>query len=71
MIYETTGLTLEEVDELYLEVKSARESVRWSPKGTFAGVAEKGDGSAGILERTEKGNVGEHREIGAPDGVFV
>nr|CAJ44796.1 putative hexose transporter [Aspergillus nidulans] len=71
MIYETKGLTLEEVDELYLEVKSARESVSWSPKGTFARVAEKGNGSAGILERTEKGDVGGHREIGAPDGVSV
>ena len=30
MIYETKGLTLEQVDELYDEVKSARKSVHWS-----------------------------------------
>jgi hypothetical protein len=29
MIYETKGLTLEEVDELYYEVSSARKSVGW------------------------------------------
>lgn len=34
-IYETKGLTLEEVDELYTEVKSARESLNWKPTVTF------------------------------------
>jgi hypothetical protein len=29
MIYETKGLTLEQVDELYAEVSSARKSVGW------------------------------------------
>ncbi|PCG94524.1 Major facilitator superfamily domain, general substrate transporter [Penicillium occitanis (nom. inval.)] len=35
MIYETKGLTLEEVDELYNEVSSARKSVGWKPTITW------------------------------------
>ncbi|TAQ87376.1 hypothetical protein B7494_g4302 [Chlorociboria aeruginascens] len=35
MIYETKGLTLEQIDELYDEVKSARRSVGWVPTKTF------------------------------------
>ena len=35
MIYETKGLTLEEVDELYSEVSSARKSVGWKPTITW------------------------------------
>jgi hypothetical protein len=35
MIYETKGLTLEQVDELYAEVTSARKSTRWQPTTTF------------------------------------
>ncbi|RSL98116.1 hypothetical protein CEP52_010505 [Fusarium oligoseptatum] len=34
-IYETKGLTLEQVDELYNEVGSARKSVGWEPTVTF------------------------------------
>lgn len=34
-IYETKGLTLEQVDELYNEVSSARKSTRWTPTYTF------------------------------------
>ncbi|TGJ84745.1 hypothetical protein E0Z10_g4005 [Xylaria hypoxylon] len=30
-IYETKGLSLEEVDEMYTECKSARKSVNWTP----------------------------------------
>ncbi|CAJ2503176.1 Uu.00g105700.m01.CDS01 [Anthostomella pinea] len=47
-IYETKGLSLEEVDELYTEVKSARKSKDWVPSRSFAqrqsvsgGVGEK------------------------------
>ncbi|KAI1079856.1 hexose transporter [Whalleya microplaca] len=36
LIYETKGWSLEEVDELYSECKSARESSSWTPKATFA-----------------------------------
>jgi sugar porter (SP) family MFS transporter len=35
MIYETKGLTLEQVDELYGEVSSARLSKHWTPTITF------------------------------------
>lgn len=31
-IYETKGLTLEEVDEMYEEVKHARHSSKWVPQ---------------------------------------
>ncbi len=30
-IYETKGLSLEEVDEMYNECKSARQSTNWTP----------------------------------------
>jgi hypothetical protein len=40
MIYETKGLTLEEVDELYNEISSARKSVGWEP--TVKWTEEKG-----------------------------
>ena len=35
-IYETKGLSLEEVDVLYREVKSARKSKQWRPTQHFA-----------------------------------
>jgi SP family sugar:H+ symporter-like MFS transporter len=41
MIYETKGLTLEEVDELYSEVKVARRSVGWKPTVTFTQIRDK------------------------------
>ncbi|KAH6722544.1 putative glucose transporter rco-3 [Leptodontidium sp. MPI-SDFR-AT-0119] len=46
MIYETKGLTLEQVDELYDEVSVARKSVNWQPTTTFrtlrASMAQQG-----------------------------
>jgi len=46
LIYETKGLTLEQIDELYSEVSVARHSVGWTPKTTFreirASVAAQG-----------------------------
>lgn len=41
MIYETKGLTLEEVDELYSEVKDARKSKGWKPSVTFVEITGK------------------------------
>lgn len=44
-IYETKGLSLEEVDELYTEVSSARKSKGWRPRTTFTqrvSVAQQG-----------------------------
>ncbi|KAJ5426158.1 hypothetical protein N7465_001228 [Penicillium sp. CMV-2018d] len=54
MIYETKGLTLEEVDELYNEVPSARASVGWKPSITFVEMREKAEPQ----EAT-----GEHHEV--------
>ena len=54
MIYETKGLTLEEVDDLYSEVSSARASVGWSPSITFVEMREKAEA---------QGAIGEHHEI--------
>lgn len=35
LIYETKGLTLEQVDELYEEVSVARHSIGWKPTVSF------------------------------------
>ncbi|KAH8757052.1 general substrate transporter [Hyaloscypha finlandica] len=40
IIYETKGLTLEQVDELYAEVSEARQSVGWVPTTTFREIQE-------------------------------
>lgn len=64
MIYETKGLTLEQVDELYDEVKIARKSVGWRPTTTFreirASIAAQGgryrhDGIKGDDEKSHEG----------------
>ncbi|KAJ5880705.1 uncharacterized protein N7473_011758 [Penicillium subrubescens] len=39
-IYETKGLSLEQVDELYAEVSSARHSTSWTPTITFLAIQE-------------------------------
>lgn len=56
-IYETKGLSLEEVDELYAEVKGitgAKNSKHWTPTTTFAqrGAAASGEG---VLGEKDKG----------------
>ncbi|KAH8596383.1 putative glucose transporter rco-3 [Bisporella sp. PMI_857] len=66
MIYETKGLTLEQVDELYSEVSVARKSVGWKPTTTFrdirASVAQQGGlkGSDGDGQYAEKNAEVEH-----------
>ncbi|KAG0645301.1 Major facilitator-type transporter ecdD [Hyphodiscus hymeniophilus] len=40
LIYETKGLTLEQVDELYVEVSDARQSLNWAPTITFRELQE-------------------------------
>ncbi|KAM0327433.1 hypothetical protein ACHAQA_005719 [Verticillium albo-atrum] len=58
-IYETKGLSLEEVDELYTEVSSARKSPSWRPKTTFTqrlSVAQQG----GVRDGEEKGDAAHH-----------
>jgi len=57
LIYETKGLTLEQVDELYDEIKVARKSIGWTPKTTFrqrASVAGQGGVHRGATESNEK-----------------
>ncbi|KAL5361310.1 general substrate transporter [Aspergillus floccosus] len=54
MIYETKGLTLEEVDELYSEVKEARKSVGWTPSITFMQIREAGSAKDSEKYVTEK-----------------
>jgi MFS transporter, SP family, sugar:H+ symporter len=80
MIYETKGLTLEQIDELYDEVKIAHKSVHWKPTTTFreirASMAAQGGlgpqgrqgykaGEAGAeVEKVDNGN-GYHGENAA------
>lgn len=62
-IYETKGLSLEEVDELYAEMKglsAARKSKNWTPTTTFqqrGSVAHEG----GVLKGEKDANL-EHSE---------
>jgi hypothetical protein len=48
MIYETKGLTLEQIDELYDEVKVARKSVGWKPTITFRQIRASVAGQGGV-----------------------
>lgn len=62
-IYETKGLTLEEVDELYNEVSVARKSTKWRPTTTFRqreAVVKKsgGPGVGGDVEASENNDHG-------------
>ncbi|RHZ57436.1 hypothetical protein CDV55_101726 [Aspergillus turcosus] len=52
MIYETKGLTLEQVDELYAEVSTARLSKRWTPTITFREMQQE-KATDGHLESAE------------------
>lgn len=49
-IYETKGLTLEQVDELYAEVSVAKNSVGWEPTITFREMQE---GKVAEVETTQ------------------
>lgn len=52
MIYETKGLTLEQVDELYAEVSDARKSIGWTPTITFRETMdEKHNGTLQVEEQ--------------------
>ncbi|KAG6040233.1 hypothetical protein E4U41_001210 [Claviceps citrina] len=61
-IYETKGLSLEEVDLLYNEVSSARKSTTWRPKDTWVHRGSVGGsaGAGGVLgdDETAKGQGG-------------
>lgn len=58
LIYETKGLTLEQIDELYDEVKVARKSTKWVPTTTYtaqrASISQKGGVLPGMGEKREE-----------------
>jgi len=74
-IYETKGLSLEEVDQLYLEVKSARKSHGWHPSHTFGERRRSSAAQGGLVPESKDSSdaaVTESRtEKVAPDGVAV
>ncbi|KAH8906876.1 general substrate transporter [Coniochaeta sp. PMI_546] len=53
MIYETKGLTLEQVDELYDEVSDARNSIGWVPTITFREIREEKGVRGPVVETAE------------------
>jgi hypothetical protein len=57
MIYETKGLTLEQVDELYDEVSDARQSVGWVPTITFQEIRAEGKGIQPVEVENNAGGV--------------
>ena len=64
-IYETKGLSLEEVDELYAEVKGisgARKSTKWEPTQTFAQRGSTAAPAAGGVRGEPKVGDLEHEE---------
>lgn len=65
MIYETKGLTLEQIDELYDEVKVASQSVGWRPTTTFteirASVAAQGGLGPKAVNPAHEEKTGEFR----------
>ena len=75
MIYETKGLTLEQIDELYAEVHIASKSVGWTPTTTFreirasmagqGGLGPRQGNKAGEVEKVENDNNGSHGETEA------
>lgn len=54
MIYETKGLTLEQIDELYDEVKIAHKSVGWKPTTTFTEIRASVAAQGGLGPRQGK-----------------
>ena len=57
MIYETKGLSLEEIDSLYEEVKVAKDSVGWKAKTHFSEMR------ASVAGQGEKTAEGESEEV--------
>lgn len=57
MIYETKGLTLEQVDELYDEVSDARQSIGWVPTITFQEIRAEGKAIQPVEVENNAGDV--------------
>lgn len=69
MIYETKGLSLEQIDELYAEVSWAPKSVHWVPTTTFrdiraASVSHPADLKEKDLDHVDNADLG-HADAGA------
>jgi len=50
MIYETKGLTLEQVDELYGIVNKAWQSKKFRPQISFADIGTEGDRKVSLAD---------------------
>ncbi|CCD43169.1 hypothetical protein ACHAPC_000837 [Botrytis cinerea] len=61
MIYETKGLTLEQIDELYESKTSAKNSVHWKPSKHFVDLVD-GHENGGVLvdEKTDEKTSASH-----------
>ncbi|KAH8887880.1 high-affinity glucose transporter RGT2 [Thozetella sp. PMI_491] len=59
-IYETKGLTLEEIDELYTEVSSARKSTHWEPTITFK--QRESEAHGGVLSKNSHDHTHEEHQ---------
>jgi SP family sugar:H+ symporter-like MFS transporter len=70
MIRETKGLTLEEVDEMYEEGVSAKESLHWVPRTKFAQrTSVAGQGGLGLKNDAIHGEkIESGREVGTVEG---
>jgi hypothetical protein len=68
MIYETKGLTLEQIDELYSEVKVARQSVGWRPSTTFREIRASVAGQGGQGEKVFRIRDGTVEKVEDVDG---
>jgi SP family sugar:H+ symporter-like MFS transporter len=68
LIWETKGLTLEQVDRMMEETQSPRHSAAWKPHSTFAS-------EMGMAPEAEDGKALEHHgekaEAGHVDGATV
>jgi MFS transporter, SP family, sugar:H+ symporter len=64
-IYETKGLTLEEVDELYDDVKKASASKNWTPSTTFKQRGNVAQGGVVEAEKTSSDPLGGNNSLEA------
>ncbi len=67
LIYETKGLTLEQIDEMYDEVKVARKSVHWLPSNPFTAQRASTAGRGGVGPGNSK--VGDTDERFEKEGI--
>lgn len=63
MIYETKGLSLDQIDELYDEVKIAKNSTKWRPTKSnyWTGVRASVAGQGGIKHDSDEKYIEESR----------